>query len=132
MVRERKRHFDQRREQAEGQLPKDPPSEALMSPTVVHGPVALGCVEVNSEASQEIQNDQDMNMEEVQQKEITTKDQESQSGGGVPLITVQQFKDNPDFIKYYTGFEDYDHFVYVFSCLGPAAHELKYKSRYEL
>ncbi len=31
-------------------------------------------------------------------------------------------------ILYYTGFGAYDHFKYVFGCLGPAAENLKYKS----
>jgi len=29
---------------------------------------------------------------------------------------------------YYTGFQDFSHFQYFFSCLGPAAYELFYKS----
>lgn len=37
----------------------------------------------------------------------------------------QMFKDNNAALHYYTSFDDYDHFLLFFTCLGPATSELK-------
>ena len=39
---------------------------------------------------------------------------------------IQDLKDRPNAIKYYTGFLDYEHFKFFFHCLGPAATNLNY------
>ncbi len=39
---------------------------------------------------------------------------------------IQDLKDKPNAIKYYTGFLDYEHFQFFFHCLGPAATNLNY------
>ncbi len=78
---------------------------------------------------------------------------EEKSGGGQVLVTegkfqaaatqtrishppssfcnfgVESLSQEPGAIQYYTSFSDYEHFKYVFGCLGPAAFELKYKSQ---
>lgn len=38
--------------------------------------------------------------------------------------SIENFKDNPDAISYYTGFSDYDQFMTFFYCLGPCVDEL--------
>ena len=37
--------------------------------------------------------------------------------------------DYPAMVNYYTSSRDYQHYIYFFSCLGPAAKELKFWSR---
>ena len=39
-------------------------------------------------------------------------------------FSIHNFKTEPEIIKYYTSFEDYDHFMLLFSCLGPAVSHL--------
>ena len=46
-----------------------------------------------------------------------------------PRISIFLLKNNPTMVHFYTGFENFDHFEYVFKCLGPAALHLTYKSR---
>lgn len=41
--------------------------------------------------------------------------------------SIENFKDNPNAISYYTGFSDYDQFMTFFYCLGPCVDELDYK-----
>ncbi|XP_021369784.1 uncharacterized protein LOC110460901 [Mizuhopecten yessoensis] len=38
--------------------------------------------------------------------------------------TIDNFRDNPKAINYYTGFTDFNHFMFFFNCLGPAATDL--------
>lgn len=45
------------------------------------------------------------------------------------LISIEQLEENAEMIKYYTGFQGYDHFIYLFQGLGPAANNLEYKTR---
>ena len=42
---------------------------------------------------------------------------------------ITQFADNPKAIQYYTGFDDYQHFMFFLSVLCPAAHCLNYQCR---
>ena len=42
-------------------------------------------------------------------------------------FSVKQFASNAHAIKYFTGFDDYDHFMFFFSVLGPASTDLNYK-----
>ncbi|XP_063436834.1 uncharacterized protein LOC134718270 [Mytilus trossulus] len=42
-------------------------------------------------------------------------------------FSIKSFKFNDKLINYYTGFDDYDHFMIFFHCLGQAAYELQYK-----
>ena len=43
-------------------------------------------------------------------------------------FSIETLKNQPEIIKYYTGFLNYDHFMYFLSYLGPAAFHLSYKS----
>lgn len=42
-------------------------------------------------------------------------------------FSVDSFCFDDKSINYYTGFDDYDHFMLFFSCFRPAAYELKYQ-----
>ena len=42
--------------------------------------------------------------------------------------SLEQFRENPRAIHYYTGFDDYEHVMFIFHILEPAAYELKYRS----
>ena len=44
-------------------------------------------------------------------------------------FSIQDIKDRPDAIKYYTSFVSYKHFSWVLYCLGPSAYHLDYKSQ---
>ena len=41
--------------------------------------------------------------------------------------SIENFKFDAKAINYYTGFSSYEHFMYLFQCLGPASYELNYK-----
>ncbi|XP_076073051.1 uncharacterized protein LOC143044775 [Mytilus galloprovincialis] len=41
--------------------------------------------------------------------------------------SIENFINNPKAVSYYTGFSCYDHFIFLFHSLGPAAYELNYK-----
>ncbi|XP_063437815.1 uncharacterized protein LOC134718896 [Mytilus trossulus] len=41
--------------------------------------------------------------------------------------SIERFMDNPKAVSFYTGFKSYEHFMFLFHALGPAAYELKYK-----
>ncbi|XP_043190669.1 uncharacterized protein LOC122364408 [Amphibalanus amphitrite] len=41
-------------------------------------------------------------------------------------FSVDRFSNNDKAIKFYTGFDSFEHFQIVFDCLGPAAHRLQY------
>ena len=43
-------------------------------------------------------------------------------------LSINRIKSDAEKIHYYTGFDDYEHFLYVYRSLGPAAEELLYKS----
>ncbi|CAM1154304.1 Uncharacterised protein r2_g4268 [Pycnogonum litorale] len=45
-------------------------------------------------------------------------------------FSVCEFKSNPVMISYYTGFEDYEHFMYVFTLLEIPARNLDYKCKH--
>jgi hypothetical protein len=44
------------------------------------------------------------------------------------ILSIQRIKNDPDAVKLFTGFSDYDHFLYLYQCLGPATEHLLYKS----
>ncbi len=44
-------------------------------------------------------------------------------------INLETLRENSEAFKFYTGFEDYNHFEYLLNFLGPAADHLSYKSR---
>ena len=46
-----------------------------------------------------------------------------------PFLSVKNLENNTKMIKYYTGFENYDHLCYIFDLLMPAAMELTWKSK---
>ncbi|XP_062586724.1 uncharacterized protein LOC134248334 [Saccostrea cucullata] len=43
-------------------------------------------------------------------------------------LSIEKLQSNDKMVKYYTGFENYDHFMMFFQVLGPAAHDLNLKS----
>lgn len=45
-----------------------------------------------------------------------------------PVLSIHNLKDKPNAVLHFTGFESYEHFIYLFQCLGPAANNLSYKS----
>lgn len=50
------------------------------------------------------------------------------SGSSWPRFRIESIKDQPKAIKLYTGFVNFDHFKYLYDCLGPAVDCLAYKS----
>lgn len=42
-------------------------------------------------------------------------------------FSIFNFETNPKLVTYYTGFNDFDHFMVFFHCLGPCVYELRYK-----
>ncbi|XP_062599736.1 uncharacterized protein LOC134261311, partial [Saccostrea cucullata] len=42
-------------------------------------------------------------------------------------LSVESVMNNDKIINYYTGFQDYNHFMMFFHCLGPRAYELTYQ-----
>ena len=42
---------------------------------------------------------------------------------------VEKFQTHPSAIHYYTGFEDFEHFMFFFHCLGPASYDLNFKCK---
>ena len=53
---------------------------------------------------------------------------ETQTTHSRQVFSIETLKNQPEIVKYYTGFVDYDHFMYFLSCLGPAAFHLSYQS----
>lgn len=51
------------------------------------------------------------------------------ASSGEISFSLERFKDDPEAMRYYTSFDDYKHFMYVFRCLGQAAYHLDYKSQ---
>ena len=49
------------------------------------------------------------------------------TGSNFPSISIKSL--SAEMIKYYAGFDDFEHFKYAFDFLGPAAYDLKYKSK---
>ena len=41
--------------------------------------------------------------------------------------SIETFILNPEAVLYYTGFKSFEHFMFLFNCLGPAAYDLNYK-----
>ena len=41
---------------------------------------------------------------------------------------IEMFENEPETLLHYTGFKDFEHFCFVFSCLEPAVYRLDYKS----
>ncbi|CAC5368841.1 unnamed protein product [Mytilus coruscus] len=66
------------------------------------------------------------------EKPITVDDVSSNDQGiqcDIPSFgkfSIESFKFDDKLINYYTGFDDYDHFMIFFHCLGQAAYELQY------
>ena len=42
-------------------------------------------------------------------------------------LSIDDMKNDPEAIHFYTGFKDYDHFSFFFQCLEPAVYRLDYK-----
>ena len=43
--------------------------------------------------------------------------------------SIERFENNPEALQFYTGFRDYAHFNFFFSCLEPAIYRLDYRSQ---
>ena len=59
-------------------------------------------------------------------------EEEEEASGNVPNdapISVERLKDSPQMMNYYTGFEDFNHFMHVYQSLGPAAADLECKTQ---
>ncbi|CAC5411790.1 unnamed protein product [Mytilus coruscus] len=41
--------------------------------------------------------------------------------------SIENFRDNPKAVSFYTGFKSYENFIFLFLAIGPAAYELTYK-----
>lgn len=46
---------------------------------------------------------------------------------GAAYISLDHIKDDKNAIHYFTGFHDFEHFMMLYRCLGPAVDDLKYK-----
>jgi len=46
-----------------------------------------------------------------------------------PLISIHRLKEDPETIYFYTGFQSFDHFMYLYQSLGPAVDQLNFQSR---
>jgi hypothetical protein len=82
------------------------------------------------DCGQEVEIEGVANELEGEDKVPTTVDKEIQC----EIITVKenrwsikQFETDPQGVHYYTGFDNYDHLMFVFNLLGPAAYDLNYK-----
>ena len=42
-------------------------------------------------------------------------------------LSIESVQYDDKMISYYTGFDDYNHFVMLFQCLGQAVYDLEYK-----
>jgi hypothetical protein len=95
-------------------------------------------VESQLQEEQKQQQEQQQQPEEQQRKEQPLQDGETISTGiQCNLAIVEEFlalnckldslKKQPNAIKYYTGFLSYEHFMFFFQCLGPAAQCLNYQ-----
>ena len=51
------------------------------------------------------------------------------ASGEIPIFSLERFKDDPVAMQYYTSFDDYEQFMYVFRSLGPATYHLEYSSQ---
>ena len=65
--------------------------------------------------------DNDDNAAQAQQPPVVAAANESTQCNLVPhlLLTIERLERNAEVIKYYTGFDYYDHFMLMFSILGP-------------
>ena len=69
--------------------------------------------------------------EEIQASAPTEKSfcsTETQTCRSRQIFSIESLKNQPEVIKYYTGFLHYEHFMHFLSCLGPAAFHLSYQS----
>ena len=64
-------------------------------------------------------------------KNTSENDVSSMPSSDTPIFSLERFKDNAEAVKYYTSFDDYGQFMYVFRCLNlnQAAFHLEYKSQ---
>lgn len=60
------------------------------------------------------------------EEEMNPRPEQLQPDG---LMSLDMFKEKPDFIKYYTGFKDYDSLIFLYNILGQSASNLNYKSK---
>ncbi len=45
------------------------------------------------------------------------------------LFKIEMFKNQSKLVQFYTGFQNYEHFMYAYHCLGPAAEHLNYQMK---
>ncbi|XP_062587873.1 uncharacterized protein LOC134249552 [Saccostrea cucullata] len=83
--------------------------------------------EVVVESAQEVS--VDCKSECIKSDENKLQDQSVQCDiGKNNRFSIEKLQSNDKMVKYYTGFENYDHFMMFFQVLGPAAHDLNLKS----
>lgn len=58
---------------------------------------------------------------------VDKETQASQIHSGTQKYGIELFADDPNAIEFYTGFINFQHFNFFFSCLGPAAEDLIYQ-----
>jgi hypothetical protein len=92
----------------------------------------LGATEEVSEEDQDHQQEQELQLQQGQQQQELQQQQHETISTGTQcnLSMVDDFlalnckldtlKNHPNTIKYYTGFQNYEHFKFFFQCLGPA------------
>lgn len=57
-----------------------------------------------------------------------TDNQEDSDCPVLGYFSIEKLKSHPKKVQYYTSFQDYDHFMFFYHCLGPAVNHLSYKS----
>lgn len=77
--------------------------------------------------------------DEVKDSEMVGKEAEREKGSIPGALAedkkvpndycIEMFENNPVALQFYTGFRDYGHFNFFFSCLEPAIHRLDFKSQ---
>ncbi len=68
----------------------------------------------------------------VKSKAVGVQTKDTGSLSAMQCFGIEALQDDPDMIRFYTSFRDYGHFKFFLHCLGPAAHDLKYKSKLEV
>ena len=66
---------------------------------------------------------------QAQTDSVEREAQTTQTGEIRRSFSIQDIKDDPEAVKFYTSFVSYKHFCYVLNSLGPSAYHLDYKSR---
>ena len=114
-----------------------PPEESVAAPQATSS--SENSLEIGAEVDVDVlvdivQNDGDQGEPvdiaiQVQADSVDRGAQTRQTGDVRRPFSIQDIKDNPKAVLFYTSFVSYKHFCFVLHCLGPAAYHLDYKSR---